>query len=196
MFILASQSPRRKQLLKLIQDDFIIEVADIDEAAIHASNSELAKEISKLKAYAVFKNHPDATVLAVDTIVIIDNEILGKPKDRNDAFKMLRKLSGRQHHVISGFTLINKNSEINRSVVTEVYFNKLSDEDINRYIDSGSPFDKAGAYGIQDEDFNLISHIEGSYYNVMGLPVEALKKHIKNEWQSLVFNIEITHNFF
>src|SRR5690554_1025119 len=138
MFILASQSPRRKQLLKLIQDDFIIEVADIDEAAIHASNSELAKEISKLKAYAVFKNHPDATVLAVDTIVIIDNEILGKPKDRNDAFKMLRKLSGRQHHVISGFTLINKNSEINRSIVTEVYFNKLSDEDINRYIDSGS----------------------------------------------------------
>lgn len=178
MLILASQSPRRKELLKLICDDFVVEVADIDEKAIHTTNSELAKELSKYKAYEVFKNHPDDTVLACDTIVIIDDEILGKPANYEEAFAMLSKLSGRRHHVISGFTIINKDKEINRSVVTSVYFNKLTPKQIDEYIKSGSPFDKAGGYGIQDKKYDLIDRIEGSYYNVVGLPIEVIKRYL------------------
>jgi septum formation protein len=178
MLILASQSPRRRELLKLICDDFVVEPADIDEKAVHSSNSELAKELSKFKAYEIFKKHPNDTVLAVDTVVIIDDEILGKPTSKEDAFNMLTRLSGRKHHVVSGFTIINKDKEINKSVVTSVYFNELTPELINKYIETGSPMDKAGAYGIQDEEFNLIKKIDGSYYNVVGLPIEAIKPYL------------------
>jgi len=92
---------------------------------------------------------------------------------------MLSKLSGRKHHVISGFTLVGPGFEVNKNIVTEVFFNNLPPELIEAYIKSGSPFDKAGAYGIQDEEFNLVREIKGSYYNVMGLPVEELRKYIK-----------------
>lgn len=179
MLILASQSPRRKELLRLITTDFTVIPANIDEDVVVKVPSDLAKELSKLKAYEIFKNYPNDTILACDTIVIIDDKVLGKPKNREDARRMLKLLSGRRHHVISGFTYLSKEVEINRNVMTEVYFNNLSDETIENYIDSGSPFDKAGGYGIQDESFNLVSHIVGSYYNVMGLPVEELKKYIK-----------------
>lgn len=179
MLILASQSPRRKELLRLITADFTVIPANIDEDVVVKVPSDLAKEISKLKAYEVFKNHPNETVLAVDTIVIIDNKVLGKPGSKAEARRMLETLSGRKHHVISGVTLLSRQKEININVMTEVYFNRLSDETIEKYIDSGSPFDKAGGYGIQDKEFDLVSHIVGSYYNVMGLPVEELKKYIK-----------------
>lgn len=179
MLILASQSPRRKELLRLITPDFDVISANIDEEVVVQVPSDLAKELSKLKAYEIFKTHPNDTILACDTIVIIDDKVLNKPKDKAEARKMLEMLSGRRHHVISGFTILSKDREINRNVMTEVYFNKLSEETIERYIASGSPFDKAGGYGIQDEAFGLVDHIVGSYYNVMGLPVEELKKYLK-----------------
>ncbi len=179
MFILASRSPRRQQLLKLLIDNFDIIIPDINENIPVSIPSDTAKTISKFKAYKIFATHPEATVLACDTIVVIDGELLGKPKDAADARRMLRKLSGKKHHVISGFTFLSPTLEVNKNVVTEVFFNDLSDETIEEYIKSGSPFDKAGAYGIQDEDFKLVKSIKGSYYNVMGLPVEELSKIIK-----------------
>jgi len=179
VLILASQSPRRQELLHMITSDFIIIPANIDERVVVKVPSDLAKEISKMKAYEIFKDHPLDTVLAVDTIVIIDKIVLGKPTSKADARRMLELLSGRKHHVISGFTLLSAKREINANVMTEVYFNELSDETIEKYIETGSPFDKAGGYGIQDEEFKLVNHIEGSYYNVMGLPIEELRKYIK-----------------
>ena len=176
MLILASQSPRRKELLKLIVPDFKIIPADVDEH-VHVAPEELPAAASKLKAEAIKKDHPNDDVLGCDTVVIIDGELLGKPKDEEDAFNMLRKLSGKKHVVISGYTYIKGNKTITRSVKTYVYFNKLSDELIYRYIKSGSPMDKAGAYGIQDKEFNLVHHIEGSLYNVIGLPVEDIKEN-------------------
>ncbi|MGI6734642.1 MAG: Maf family protein [Bacilli bacterium] len=179
MFILASKSPRRQELLKLIIKDFTIIVPNIDENIPISIPSDTAKIISKFKAYHILAQYPDATVLSCDTIVIIDGELLGKPKDAADARRMLSKLSGRKHHVISGFTLVGPGFEVNKNIVTEVFFNDLPPELIEAYIKSGSPFDKAGAYGIQDEEFNLVREIKGSYYNVMGLPVEELRKYIK-----------------
>lgn len=179
MFILASKSPRRAELTKLLVKDFSIIVPDIDENIPVSIASDTAKIISKFKAYKIFADHPTATVLACDTIVVIEGELLGKPKDAIDAKRMLKKLSGKKHHVISGFTLLSPTLEVNKNVVTEVFFNELSDELIERYIKTGSPFDKAGAYGIQDEEFKLVREINGSYYNVMGLPVEELRKFIK-----------------
>lgn len=179
MLILASQSPRRRELLQLITDDFSVIPADIDEDVVVKVPSDLAKELSKMKAYEVFKTHQNDTILAVDTIVVIDGKVLGKPRSKAEARRMLETLSGRKHHVISGYTLLNQTREINANAVTEVYFNSLDDETIEKYIESGSPFDKAGAYGIQDESFKLVDRIVGSYYNVMGLPVEELKKYLK-----------------
>ncbi|MFA5485759.1 MAG: Maf family protein [Bacilli bacterium] len=179
MFILASKSPRRAELTKMLVKDFSIIVPDIDENILVSIPSDTAKIISKYKAYKIFADHPNDTVLACDTIVVIEGELLGKPKDEKDAYRMLRKLSGKKHHVISGFTLLSPRMEINKNVVTEVFFNDLSDDVIAAYIKTGSPFDKAGAYGIQDKEFNLVREIKGSYYNVMGLPVEELGKFIK-----------------
>lgn len=178
MLILASSSPRRQELLKKIVSDFIIVNPNVDERnASIFSVSNYALELSKLKAYDVFSKHTDDTVLAVDTIVVFNNKIINKPKDREDAKNILRKLSGKKHLVISGYTLINSYSEVNRNVKTIVKFNELSEELINEYVDKGFADGKAGAYGIQD-NFPLVSSIEGSYYNVMGLPIEDIKKYI------------------
>ena len=121
--------------------------------------------------------HPNDKVLACDTIVILDGKVLGKPHSKEEAFKMLKDLSNKAHVVVSGWTLMSKEKTITRTVRTEVYFNNLTDELINKYIETGSPMDKAGAYGIQDKDFNLVNHIEGSFDNVIGLPVEDIKAH-------------------
>ncbi len=179
MFILASSSPRRQQLLSEVIDEFMIIDPKIDELGIRAQASALPQEISKIKAYAVFQQHPEATVLACDTIVYFSGHQLGKPKDANDAKRMLKMLSNHTHKVISGYTIINKHQEINRTVVTRVTFNKLNDDLIDAYVTSGLPLDKAGAYGIQDENYHLVASIEGSYANVMGLPIENIRQVIK-----------------
>lgn len=179
MFILASASPRRKELLSTLIKDFKVIVSDIDENIVVANAYDLPLELSKLKAHAVFKDNQTSTVLAADTIVLFENEILGKPISKEDAKKMLKKLSSKKHQVITGYTILSQEKEINRYVVTDVYFNELSDELIDQYIATGSPLDKAGAYGIQDKEFPLVNHIEGSYSNVMGLPLEDLAKFLQ-----------------
>lgn len=177
MLILASESPRRRELIKKITKDFTVIPSNVDESVLHIAPHDLPGELSKLKAYSVFSKYPNDTVLSCDTVVILGNELMGKPHTAEQAREMLKKLSGKKHVVVSGYTFINKNVEITRSVKTYVYFNELSDELIESYIKSGSPMDKAGAYGIQDTEFNLVNHIEGSFDNVMGLPVEDIKAH-------------------
>ena len=177
MIILASESPRRRELIKKITKEFTVIPANIDESVLHIPACDLPGELSKLKAYDVFAKYPNDKVLACDTVVIIDGQILGKPHSKKEASKMLHQLSGRKHVVISGYTIISKEKEVTRTVRTYVYFNKLSDELIDRYIASGSPMDKAGAYGIQDKEFDLVSHIEGSFDNVIGLPTEDINQH-------------------
>ena len=177
MIILASESPRRRELIKKITKEFTVIPANIDESVLHIPACDLPGELSKLKAYDVFAKYPNDKVLACDTVVIIDGQILGKPHSKEQAKEMLQKLSGRKHVVISGYTIISKEKEVTRTVRTYVYFNKLSDELIDAYIATGSPMDKAGAYGIQDQEFDLVSHIEGSFDNVIGLPTEDIKAH-------------------
>lgn len=180
MIILASQSPRRKELIKKITNDFIVIPANIDEKALHIPAHDLPGELSKLKAYSIFSKYPNDTVLACDTVVILNDELMEKPTSKEEAKEMLRKLSNNKHVVISGYTFINKNKEITRTVKTYVYFNKLDEKTIEDYVNSGSPMDKAGAYGIQDKEYDLVNHIEGSLDNVIGLPVEDIKRHCFN----------------
>ena len=177
MIILASKSPRRRELIKKLTNEFTVIPSDVDESLLVTTPHDLPGELSKLKAYSIFSKYPNDTVLSCDTVVILNNELMGKPHSEKEAKEMLKKLSGKKHVVISGYTFINKNVEITRSVKTYVYFNELSDELIDAYIKSGSPMDKAGAYGIQDREFNLVNHIEGSFDNVMGLPTEDIKAH-------------------
>ena len=184
MFILASGSPRRKELLSKLIKDFRVIVPDIDESLLHVEAKDLPAEESKAKAYAISASFPDDEVLSCDTVVVLNGVALGKPKDIEDAKRMLREQSGQKQVVLSGYTYIGKGKEITRTVATEVYFNKLSEELIERYIQEKMPLDKAGAYGIQD-GYPLIERIEGSFDNVMGLPTEDIAKHVFNRQISL-----------
>lgn len=177
MLILASSSPRRKELLQLITKDFVVDAPHVEEKDLQVSPEQTPLQESKMKAYAALQAHQHDEILACDTVVILSNRVLGKPKDREAAINMLLAQSGKKQVVVSGYTYIGKGREITRSAATTVYFNKLTREQIEEYVDRFRPFDKAGAYGIQD-DYPLIEKIEGSYYNVMGLPVEDIKAHI------------------
>ena len=177
MLILASSSPRRKELLQLITKDFVVFAPHVEEKDLQVSPEQTPLQESKMKAYAALQSHQHDEILACDTVVILSNRVLGKPKDREAAINMLLAQSGKKQVVVSGYTYIGKGREITRSVATAVYFNKLTREQIEEYVDRFRPFDKAGAYGIQD-DYPLIERIEGSYYNVMGLPVEDIKAHV------------------
>src|SRR5574344_732155 len=181
MIILASESPRRRELIKKITNDFVVIPSNVDESVLHIAPHDLPGELSKLKAYSLYSRYLNDTILACDTVVILDGELMGKPHTNEKAKEMLRKLSNKKHVVISGYTFINKDKEITRTVRTYVYFNKLSEELIEQYVASGSPMDKAGGYGIQDSEFNLVNHIEGSLDNVVGLPVEDIKAHCFNK---------------
>ena len=183
MYILASKSPRRKELMKKITSDFSICVADIDESISYSLPTPLEStmDIAKRKGEIIVKHHKDDIVISADTIVVLDNEILGKPKDEDDAYRMLKRESGKKQIVISGYTYIGKGVEVNRSVATEVHFNELTDEEIWSYIKKYQPLDKAGSYGIQDEA-GLIKSIVGSYDNVMGFPTEDIKIHVFNRY--------------
>ncbi len=173
--ILASQSPRRKELLARAGISFDIVVADIDEEALpyNGDPSAYACTLSKLKAEVIAKSHPQAWTIGADTIVVVDNIILGKPKGRDGAVKMLGSLNNRAHSVFTGFTLINPSREIclSESVETRVVFKDLSPEEISWYAATDEPYDKAGAYGIQGIGAFMVKEISGSYSNVVGLPV-------------------------
>lgn len=175
MIILASQSPRRKQLLHKIYDDFTIIPSHIDEMKYPLDQLSLAK------ANDISANYPNDLIIAADTLVFLGDEVLGKPQSVNEAKEMLRKLSNKPHEVKTIYSIVNKekNLSFTRTITSKVYFNKLSEDLISSYVDSGSPLDKAGAYGIQDNDnFHIIDHIEGSYTNIMGLPVDELRQDL------------------
>lgn len=176
--ILASKSPRRKELLSLITENFVIKSAEVDESLPKGIQPDKAVEyLSKIKAEP-FRNDEDI-IIGADTVVSIDGVILGKPKDRSDAFKMLKMLSGKYHSVFTGVTIIRPDSTKTFSVETRVKFFDLTDREINDYLDTGEPFDKAGAYGIQGKGSLLVEKIDGDYFNVVGLPVSTLNKYLK-----------------
>lgn len=183
MFILASKSPRRKLLMKEdIISSFDIEVAEINEDASYVLGpKEAVKDISKRKGEAIAKNHFDDVVISADTIVVLNNKIIGKPKDEEDAFNILKSLSNNKHEVITGYSIFYKGQVLTKYSISYVYFNKLSDDLIKEYIKTGSPMDKAGAYGVQDnEKFHIIKSVDGSIKNVIGFPTEDIKKDLIN----------------
>lgn len=181
MLILASKSPRRKELLSLFTEDFIIKTADVDETLPKGISPDKAVEyLSKIKAEP-FKNDND-TVIGADTVVAIDGKILGKPKDKNNAFEMLKMLSGKTHSVFTGVTILSAEKSITFSVETKVKFFDLSDEEINSYISTNEPFDKAGAYGIQGKGSLLVEKIDGDYFNVVGLPISKVAQCLKHNF--------------
>jgi len=181
--ILASQSPRRKQLLEWAEINFEIIVKETDESyPKDLSVNEVAVHIARNKAYAVQHELDDSKIIiAADTIVVIGNEIIGKPKDRQDAIDILSKLSGNKHSVITGVVIIHKGKEIAFADITNVWFHHLTKEQIEFYIDKYKPYDKAGAYAIQEWIGVVgIKKIEGDFYNVMGLPVSRVVKELCN----------------
>ena len=176
--ILASASPRRKELLSLFGIPFVIRVADIDETMDpdKAPFDEVAR-VSRCKAMAV-DAQPGDVVIAADTIVVCEGKVLGKPKDKEEAARMLNLLSGRDHQVMTGCTVLRGGLAETFTDVTDLHFRPLGEKEIDRYIASGEPMDKAGAYGIQGGAALFCEKMNGDYYNVMGLPVCRL-------WQTL-----------
>lgn len=178
MIVLASQSPRRRELLKYITEDFKAVSSDVDESLPKGiSPADAVLYLSKIKAEP-FRNKGDI-IIGADTVVAIDNEILGKPADTDDAEKMLKHLSGREHSVFTGVTILAGDETRSFCVETRVKFFSLSDEDIDRYISTGEPMDKAGAYGIQGYGSLLVERISGDYFNVVGLPVSRLNQELR-----------------
>jgi len=178
--ILASQSPRRKQLMEQAGYAFHVVVSDVDETNPPGMpGEEVPVFLAQKKAAAIAEGYPDRTIVAADTIVLLQGEILGKPKDAADAVRMLHKLSGNMHRVVTGVCIRKGEREETFSVVTEVYFRSLTGAQIQYYIDTYQPFDKAGSYAIQ-EWIGLIGieRINGDYYNVMGLPIGEVAKRL------------------
>lgn len=182
-YILASNSPRRRELLTQIIDDFeVIPATGEEKVNLSLFPENIACALAEQKCDEVFSLHPDATVIGCDTIVAFEGEILGKPKNRDDAAKTLKRLSGKTHYVVTGVCVRNRREKIVRYDKTEVRFNALSDDFIKIYVDGGSPLDKAGSYGIQDE--GVVNSYSGSYTNVVGLPVTLVKnmlEELKND---------------
>ena len=169
--ILASGSPRRKELLGLFGIPFVIRAADIDETMDeHLPPFDEVSRVSRLKALAVPREQDDI-VIAADTIVVCEGRVLGKPHSREEAVRMLTALSGRDHQVMTGCTVVRGRKTETFTEVTDLHFRPLTDTEIARYVDSGEPMDKAGAYGIQGGAALFCEKIVGDYYNVMGLPV-------------------------
>lgn len=182
--VLASNSPRRKELLAGLDVDFEVRVLQgIDESyPAELPTQDIAGYISQKKAAAYRGTMgSDELVITADTIVVLDGEVMGKPADEEDACRMLRKLSGRTHQVITGVTLTTKERQQSFSVETDVTFRTLSEEEINYYVQHYKPMDKAGAYGIQEWIGHIgVTGISGSYFNVMGLPVQRIYEALKN----------------
>jgi septum formation protein len=178
--ILASGSPRRQQFFKELDLDFTIQLKEVEE--IYPQNlkgSEITDFLADLKAKPFTHLKENDLLITSDTIVWFDNTALGKPKDKNDAFAILKRLSGNKHEVITSISIKSKNFQTIINDTTSVYFKELSDAEINYYIKNYNPYDKAGAYGIQEWiGFIAIDKMEGSYFNVAGLPVHKLYKEL------------------
>ena len=182
--VLASASARRQELLKRLVEDYQVIVSDFDESSIQFNNDcgSYVMELARGKALSVARGLNSASlVIGCDTIVAYGGSVLGKPLDREDAFSMLKMLSGKKHQVYSGIALVNRSSGQMMSdyVMTEVKFDQMSEDEIRDYIATGEPMDKAGAYGIQGHGGVFVEEIHGCYYNVVGLPLNKLKNMIK-----------------
>ena len=170
--ILASGSPRRRELLSSLGLTFEVYKPDVDEShSEHEEPEELCGRLSRLKAHAGAERFPDAVVIAADTIVAIDGQILGKPRDRDDAVRMLNILQGREHEVLTGLSVCVNGREMTHVEHTRVKFRALSDDEIAAYVMTGECDDKAGAYAVQGKGSLLVEGITGDYFNVVGLPV-------------------------
>ena len=182
--VLASKSPRRQELLNGIGVDFTILAKEVDESyPLRLPLVDVAPFLSLKKAKAFDDSElPDNyMVIAADTVVIVGNEILGKPRDRDDAVRMMDLLSGKVHKVVTGVTVHTKEKTKTFAVVSKVTFETIDNQEINYYIDKFMPYDKAGAYGVQEWiGYIGVSNVEGSYYNVMGLPTQKLYKVLKD----------------
>ncbi|MCD8203635.1 MAG: Maf family protein [Coprobacillus sp.] len=179
--ILASNSPRRRELFKEICSSFLAEGEDIDESGAKSlAPLECVTELASEKAKACIDKHPDSLVVACDTIVVLDGEIIGKPVDYSDAANILRKESGKTHEVITAYCLQYQGKKLQNHVHSYVKFNKLDDELIEKYLNEFHPYDKAGAYGIQDssKEYPLIEEFSGSFTNIMGFPLSEIKKDL------------------
>lgn len=180
--ILASASPRRKELLERIGLRFKVEASDYEEDLnTKLKPHELARFLSFKKAEAVANKHKKALVIGADTFVVFKGKLLGKQSSRVEIKKTLKAMSGNSHSVITGFTIIDteNNKRVSKAVETKIYFKKLTLKEIDAYIKSGEPQDKAGAYAIQGLGSVLVKRIEGDYFNVMGLPLSALAESLK-----------------
>jgi septum formation protein len=178
--VLASASPRRKQILENAGFEVTVRVSEADETLPDCISPQKAVELlARVKANAV-ERKPDELIIAADTVVALDGKILGKPRDEKEAFEMLSALSGKKHLVFTGVCIIYNEKEEIFSDRTEVEFYKLTENEINDYILTGEPMDKAGAYGIQGRGCMFVRGIDGDYYNVMGLPVAKIGQKIKN----------------
>ncbi|KIQ94900.1 Septum formation protein Maf [Anoxybacillus thermarum] len=178
--VLASSSPRRKQLLRMLGLPFDILVGDVDESFDAAlSPSEIVKQLAHKKANAVWQQKKDACVIGADTIVVSEGEVLGKPTGEQDAFRMLKRLSGTTHEVWTGVAICAEKECVTFAEKTDVTFWPLTDEDIWAYIATKEPLDKAGAYGIQERGALFVKKIDGDYFSVVGLPIARLARELK-----------------
>lgn len=179
--ILASKSPRRKEILENFGFVFKVEVPEIEEISSKKGIKEQIEDISRKKAVAIGKVFRNDYVVAADTVVVIGGEILGKPRDVDQAKNMLKTLSGKVHKVITAYSFYNleKNIDLTRSIETEVKFRDLTDGIIEWYIASGEPMDKAGAYGIQGKGAVLVENINGDFFSVMGFPIGDFIENIQ-----------------
>ena len=179
--ILASASPRRKELLELVQIPFEIHVSEVEEKIEEtASPAEVVMSLAAQKAADVARHYPHAVVLGADTIVTYGARMLGKPNSKEEAVEMLRLLSGNIHEVYTGVALVSKGETFTFYERTEVTFWKLSEEEIQAYVETGEPLDKAGSYGIQGKGATLVKKINGDYYSVVGLPVARIVRELRS----------------
>jgi septum formation protein len=184
--ILASASPRRAELLRNAGIKFEVDPALIHEEQLLGEKPvDYAKRLARDKAQVVVARHPEELVLAADTVVVVDDHLLEKPTDENDARRMLRLLSGRTHQVITGVCLLAAGLGLTEAEVTQVTFMPMSQEEIEEYVASGEPMDKAGAYGIQGMASRWVERIEGDYFNVVGLPVARVWRLLKRAGQAV-----------
>jgi len=183
MLILASQSPRRSEILERAGIPFVVKAANVDETPLPDEDPEsYVKRVAELKAMAI-EAGPADVVLGADTVVVIDRRMLGKPAGVEDAAAMLKSISGRKHEVLTGVCLKRGQQMTADWAVTLVWFITLTDEEIQEYVATGEPMDKAGAYAVQGLASKFVEKIEGSYTNVVGLPVEVVYKHLRGELQ-------------
>lgn len=187
--ILASKSPRRREILEMLGVDFTVKTAETDESCDIKEPGALVEALAAKKGLAVLKEMSadgegasDVLLIACDTLVYAEGEFLGKPKGRDDAMRMLTLLAGKRHEVWSGIFLCYEGKTVTRSVSTEVKFAEMTDEEKERYLDSGEPYDKAGGYAVQGKAAAYIKGLRGDYFNVVGLPVNLLYGTLKEEF--------------